>query len=173
MKHRFTLCTKSLHTYTGNPLQMKIACTFFYWKFLSPNISYKYITNVELPYINILYLQPQSNLIRVKSKCLGQITKSQTRGPEDTNMLMPLSRAPLNDHWQNFACQEIACSLLAYKVLKGKALFTGIYWVLVSFIEKPAETKTSNQLASSLTKSPDSWSGGHEFESLVWTDSSQ
>jgi hypothetical protein len=34
-------------------------------------------------------------------------------------------------------------------------------------VEKPAATQTSNQLASSLDSAPNSWSGGHELESLV------
>ncbi len=54
----------------------------------------------------------QSNLIRVKSKCLVQITKSQTRGPKVSNILMTLSCAPLNGLWPNAACQEIAYSYI-------------------------------------------------------------
>jgi hypothetical protein len=40
-----------------------------------------------------------------------------------------------------------------------------------SYEEKPAETQTSNGPASSLVRAPYSSLGGHEFESLMWTDS--
>ncbi len=38
-----------------------------------------------------------------------------------------------------------------------------------STVEKPAETQTSIQLASHLVRVPNSWSGGHEFESNSWS----
>ncbi len=38
------------------------------------------------------------------------------------------------------------------------------------FINKPAETQTSNQLASFLVRASNYCSEGHEFESPVWTD---
>jgi hypothetical protein len=37
-------------------------------------------------------------------------------------------------------------------------------------VEKPAKTQNINQLANSLIRAPNSISGGHKFESLVWTD---
>ncbi len=39
-----------------------------------------------------------------------------------------------------------------------------------STVEKPAETQTSILLASHLVAAPNSRSGGHEYESLLWRE---
>ncbi len=45
------------------------------------------------------------------------------------------------------------------------------YTYIICIVEKPAETQTNIQLASHLVRVPNSWLGGNEFESPVWTDS--
>ncbi len=48
----------------------------------------------------------------------------------------------------------------------------GVHKVALIFcdVNKSAKTQTSNWLASSLVRAPNTLSGGHEFESPVWTD---
>jgi hypothetical protein len=69
-------------------------------------------------------------------------------------------------HYSLFCQKKAGFRSAKWKVWSGSALFK-----VKSWIQKPEETQTNIRLASNLFGAPNSWLGGHEFVSTMWTRS--